>query len=82
MKNLKRGMKVRIKWGSPITRKSYLGYSEGMKRLEGTYQIIDSIIGHEVEFEASNYTWHIDDIQVAPEPKGPNLLLFNPKELL
>jgi len=82
MKTLKIGMKVRIKKGCPATRISYLGCNEEMEKLEGTYQIIDSIVGREVKVENSIYTWHKDDILTIPDQKKPSKMLFNPKELL
>ena len=82
MKILKIGMRIRIKRGSPATRISYLGYNEIMKKLEGTYQTINSIVGREVEVENSIYTWLKDDIVTIPDKKRPIELLFNPEELL
>ena len=83
MKTIKKGMRIRIREGCPATRISYLGYNEEMEKLEGTYQIIDSIVGREVEVEASDYTWHKDDILTIPDRKRPiELLLFNPEELV
>ena len=82
MKTIKKGMRIRIREGCPATKKSYLGYNEEMERLEGTCQIIDSIIGREIEVKASNYTWHRDDILTIPDQKKPSKMLFNPKELV
>ena len=83
MKNLKVGMKVRIKVGCPATKKWH-GYTESMARLEGTCTTIQSVKEDKVSLDGSVYIWHPDDIQIAGVKKKKETLelLFNPEELV
>ena len=80
IKNLKRGMKVRISKNISITESHFDACRTMRNDYAGTIREISSVYDDRVYI--GNYMWHPDDLQSLVEPKEKTQFIFDENELV